>query len=300
MDRIAHRLAALIVLAARLASAQSAPEPTSTEKTVDEQKEDAEAIRDLALRDQAMVAPETLEAEYRMTYSLARGATPMGTVEQRTFTNQWILRIGATSNFNMNATIPYIGRYAVTTNSMGEQAGWRHGFGDVTLGAQYRLVPEAAHRPGVFANAGFGFPTGRSPFVSPQFATGAGAFTPSLGAVLVYSTDPVVLSAGATAGYGLPVDVFGKTGKPGVSVAGRLGMTMVLSEKFALNLAVMGSGGQDYRLGGQRLIGSRPEMYAFDIGGLIGFGRLNVSIDAQASLMGSGGVAMTVGVPYRY
>jgi hypothetical protein len=126
------------------------------------------------------------------------------------------LRYGITDRLQVDVAVPYLQRFSnFRSGGAGADAGGltevdisRHGLGDISAGASYRLFRETLRRPDVVLSSRVKFPTGDHPFgvelvevpgsegnlsVPRELSTGSGVYGASIGVSLLKTLDPLVV-----------------------------------------------------------------------------------------------------------
>lgn len=144
-------------------------------------------------------------------------------VESDSLTYNQALRWGVSPRLTLSLDVPFIARKTVyqkggaggSAAAIAQEQSSGGGLGDVTLGANYRLLTERAHWPETVLTFGATAPTGREPYgldwkvierdddqfirfaVPARQPTGNGVWQASAGVSLVKTADPAILFANA-------------------------------------------------------------------------------------------------------
>ncbi len=140
-------------------------------------------------------------------------------VESDTLTYNFAARYGVSPRITLNLDVPYIARRTVyqkggaggSAGAVAQEENQGHGFWDLTVSGNYKLVAERARWPETVLTAGVTAPTGREPYgiswevlerdddgfirfaVPEQEPTGNGVWQANLGVSVVKTADPAIL-----------------------------------------------------------------------------------------------------------
>lgn len=142
-------------------------------------------------------------------------------VESDSLTYNLAARWGVSPNLTLNADVPWVARKTVyqkggaggSAAAVAQEETTGNGIGDISLSANYRVLPERGWRPETVLTAGVTAPTGRAPYgvdwtvlerddddyirfaVPDEQPTGNGVWQGNLGLSFVKTADPAILFA---------------------------------------------------------------------------------------------------------
>ena len=149
------------------------------------------------------------------------GTISIDQIKSDIFTFDPTIRYGITDRLFVDANLPFLyrtsnfrsGGAGGSASALIERTVHDEGFGDLSIGASYRLVAETLRKPDVVVSARVKFPTGRDPFgvefvevensegnlqVPQSLATGTGVYGASLGVAVLKTLDPLVVFGNLT------------------------------------------------------------------------------------------------------
>lgn len=149
------------------------------------------------------------------------GTISIDQIKSDVFTVDPTIRYGITDRLFVDANLPFLyrtsnfrsGGAGGSASALVEKTIHDEGFGDLSIGASYRLFAESLRRPDVVVSARVKFPTGRHPFgvefvevensegnlqVPQSLATGTGVYGASLGVAVLKTLDPMIVFGNLT------------------------------------------------------------------------------------------------------
>lgn len=197
------------------------------------------------------------------------GTINIDRVKADIFTIDPVLRFGLNDDLFFNADIPYFFRVSNfqsggaggSASGLVEKTVRQNGFGDASIGANYRLRHETKNWPDLVVNARVKFPTGKHPYgiefvevegsdgnllVPETLSTGTGVYGASIGLSALKTLDPMVLFGNVTYFHNFPRSFSDISENPGdqpgrvnVGSAFQLGagLAFALNEKSSVSMS---------------------------------------------------------------
>lgn len=206
-------------------AAEAAEAREASMRSVDDVKQQVAAVFDRRLTLENSISYNRYDRkQLTLTGFLALDAIFLGNiaienVESDTLTYNFGARYGLNPRMTLNLDVPYIARRTVyqkggaggSASAIAQEDTQGHGFGDVTVSANYRMFTESPHWPETVLTAGVTAPTGREPYgiswkvlerddegfirfaVPEKEPTGNGVWQANVGMSVIKTADPAIL-----------------------------------------------------------------------------------------------------------
>lgn len=267
------------------------------------------------------------------------GTISIDQVTSDIFTFDPTVRFGLNDRLFFDASLPYLyrssnfrsGGAGGSASALVEETVHDDGFGDLTIGANYRLARESGSIPDIVLNARVKFPTGRHAFgvefvevansegnleVPERLATGSGVYGASLGLSVLKTLDPMVVFGSVTYFKNFSRHFSDLNENPG-EVPGRVdvgdayqfgaGLAFALNDKSSISMSVterivsrttLQPDGQNSRI----VVGSQANVGLVNLGATFSLGpRLALVTNVGIGLTDdSPDMALSIRLPYRF